>query len=536
MKKTLLILFAMVAGFHFRASATHDIGGSLTYTNVAPNVYIFKYSHYNWGGLANAQKTYLLNIFSPNCSVSRSVPLTFQTQHNSGIIPPTHGSTSYKISDLTAVVTFTPAEAACGNMVAAVTIGTGQPAANLAGISNVSQITEATLNLTPGIHNNAPEFDPLNEPVLVANKFQPITLSVGATDSDGDSLVYRLVAPLTAHNQPITNYLSWSGAVFHNPNPQPPYSNPGNPQMVTIPGVSAYSPTFPLMSYNANWNAGQVVVGNPYFFFDPQTGTIAFIPMVYDSTANRNIYLVSFQVDEYRNINGVATKIGSIRRETVIIVGNGGSNLNPRLSNIRANTSHGSNDSVYRVSAGSTFTLQFDGDDANAADMVYLQSNAATALPGATFTLNGTSRQSGTITWTPTAAQARPQPYYLRVWAKDNASPFAGSHVQTIALRVSNNGSVMAVKAEKQPVSFIAYPNPFREEVTFRQETTVKAREIIIYNTLGREIDRMVISAEANQKADLRWSNAAKFPAGTYIARLVAENKTTQTLKFTKLR
>ena len=535
MKKTLLFLFGLLAGFSFNARATHDIGGSLTYACIAPNVYVFTYAHYNWSGVTAIPQNMSMMISSPGCSNTRLVPFNSVTTRNGGFIPPTFGATSYKISEFLGVVTFSPAEVACRNIVVNVAVGIGQPANNLIGKTNINQYTEATINFSGNLlpsQNNSPEFDRRNEPVLVAAKYQPITLSVAATDQDGDSLVYRLVAPITGHNQPITNYAALSGP-FINPNPQAPFSNPNYPQIAFLPGTSAYSADFPLLSYYANWAGGQAInTAQKSFVLDPHSGSLSFTPMYYSGT--NDVYLVSIQVDEYRKVNGTQTKIGSIRRETVIIVGDPANNLNPKLNNIQTSIAANPADGVYTIPAGSTFTLQANGFDANAADSVYILSNATQEMPGSTFTVSSAKQPTATFSWTPTAAQVRNQPYYLRLWIKDNASPLAARRVETFAFRVANQGGVLAVKPALETGNFYAFPNPFTQEVSFSLLKRNKAREIIIYNLLGQKIDHLNIAATITGKTDLRWSNAAKFPAGTYVAKLVSEDKTVETIKFTK--
>ena len=151
MKKKLLLLLALVTGAFTQTHATHDIGGSLTYQSVAPGIFVFTYAHYNWGGLTAVPSNTNLILSSPGCSNTRQV--AFQQPSPSrigGYIPPTHGVTSYMITEMLATVTFSPAEVACGTMVANVSIGTGQPAANLStpGMGGIQQYTETTINLS----------------------------------------------------------------------------------------------------------------------------------------------------------------------------------------------------------------------------------------------------------------------------------------------------------------------------------------------------------------------------------------------------
>ncbi|KAA9340570.1 T9SS type A sorting domain-containing protein [Adhaeribacter soli] len=546
MKKILLLFCALMAGSTLNTYATHDIGGDISFVEVTTNTYVVTYSHYNWAGLSGMSSPIHLQISAPGCNTGRSVPMQFQNEWVAGKVPTTSGLMPYKISVLQATVTFTAAEATCKDWLLSVaTHRKGQQSANLTQTPNQLDIyTEATLKLDHTIYNgSSPMFDPMNAPVLIANINQPITLSVAAYDQDGDSLVYRMAAPLTGHNQPVTNYVSYNTSIVVNPNPLPPYNSTTNQQFAILPNAaSTLSPHYPLVSYIAPWNTPdpatgippKIVNGNQYFILDSLTGALTFNPIISDSSGN-NIYLASFQVDEFRRINGVATKIGSVRRETIIVVGDAGQNNNPTLTNTRLNNAPVQPNTILTVSPGSTLSLQVDADDLNAADSVYLKTNATTALQGATVTIGGAQRQTATITWTPTAAQVRSQPYYLRIWARDNASPFSGSRVETIALRVSNSGAVSGISSDKQLTSFLAFPNPSRGEVSFRVKAANMPQEIIIYNLQGREIDRILVKATSSGEEVVKWERSPQFATGTYLAKLISENKITQTLKFTKL-
>ena len=83
--------------------------------------------------------------------------------------------------------------------------------------------------------------------------------------------------------------------------------------------------------------------------------------------------------------------------------------------------------------------------------------------------------------------------------------------------------------------TFIAYPNPFSEEVTFNVSGNVKAQSIAIYNLLGQQVDELKIDRTPGREQKVTWKNAAKNASGTYIARLIANGKIQETIKFTRL-
>ena len=94
---------------------------------------------------------------------------------------------------------------------------------------------------------------------------EPIDFDHSASDTDGDSLVYRVCAPFT-------------GATLNNPQPQPPSSPPYDP-------VVYNSPTYSLSN----------VLGGDPLVIDPNTGFITGVP----NTIGQ--FVVGICVEEYRN-------------------------------------------------------------------------------------------------------------------------------------------------------------------------------------------------------------------------------------------
>lgn len=544
MKKNLLLLLGFLLAASFKTFATHDIGGEISYQCVAPNSYLVTYSHYNWNG-NNMNLT--LALKSPGCNVGRTIPMQYQGSRIGETIPNYAGFMDYKIATYTANVTFSAAEQTCKDWVFRVSSFLGQQSANMTTSFVIN--TEATLKLGNNINNSSPVFDQLNLPILLATKFQLNNLSVAAYDMDGDSLSYESVAPFDDNFQPRTNYnpTPWPAAqIFANPNPPAPYCNvcPNgvpNPQFgvnVTIPAI--YSPAFPLPSISANWNAVNPATGIPFqivsaykvFELDSLTGALSIIPIRYDSVFVGNYYMVSFKISEFRKVNGVTTKIGSVRRETLIIVGDGGSNVVPTRAVVTFNNQPLQPGTEIRLQPGTPLNLQYIGADANGSDILTIKSNAPTVLPGGTYVVSTSSRPTGIVTWTPTAAHVRSQPYYISFVVNDNASPVHGTHVETIAVRVSNTGGIAGLSSATADLGFKVYPNPFSESVNFKFNSSKPAKEIRIYNLLGQQIDVVKVSGTEN---DIRWEKAAGFASGTYVAKLITTDNTIQTLKFSKL-
>jgi hypothetical protein len=577
MKKIFSFLVLLLACAGFKAQATHYLGGELAYRYVGPNTYQVKFTHYKNGitGAPPPTSHFDLVIKSPGCNTGRTIPLAilgYQPGMAYGPQPQYSdfsggGSWGHTFQIYSATVTFSAAEQACTDWYLSVTTDVRPPVTNLSSNAFVQPIyTEAFLKLGTNLQNNSPEFDQLAPALPVVPPFQDAQVSMGALDYDGDSLVYSLVAPLKSHNQPMTvavggdytftPFRNQQNQFMVNPNPLAPYSNtsvPPNPQFgyFVASSHSYYSPTFPLASYHANWNDLDPATGIPnqfvpvqdYFEINSTDGTVRFNPAYYvpDTTIRpgKNTYVVSVQVDEYRKINGVAVKIGSVRRETIFGVGFTGTNLAPTLTNGRLNNQPfqvNSGTTGFTLRAGVPYNLQFTATDLNPNDVVTIASNADSLLPGATFSVSGGNLPTYTLNWIPTAGQVRQQPYFLRLLVKDNATPLRSFRVITIPLRVSNTGGVTGTKKEMAAANgFLAFPNPFSREVSFKIDAATAGQEIYVYNALGQLVDRFPVSKAGEGNQTIRWEKAGEFAAGTYIAKLITSDKTVQTLKFTKL-
>src|SRR5688572_682446 len=365
--KRLLPLIAFLLLFSgTKTFASHDLGGEISYQQVSPNNYQVTFIHYrDCAGIA-ASTNPIINLKSPGCNTGRNITLNLVGQKigrpYGTAIPVNCSATSmpnYQISIYTGMLSFTASEAACSDWVLSWTECCRPSTANLVGQDNL--YTEAKLKLTPGIINNSPAFDTLHAPLMFVNYGDIYNLSMAALDPDGDSLVYSLVAPLSAANTQVTTKpypnVSQGGGFIINPNPKPPYSNPFNPQYAQLNGglPTTYSPQFPMPSIMVNWNAAPTIsVPDPsspsgirmiwaatnVFELSPFNGELKFSPSRYVAGApyssGENKYTVAIMVEEYRKVNGVMTKLGSVRRETVInVLGNIATN--PLLTSQQAN-------------------------------------------------------------------------------------------------------------------------------------------------------------------------------------------------------
>jgi hypothetical protein len=391
--------------------------------------------------------------------------------------------------------------------------------------------TEAYLNVgtpTNPIFNNSPEFGSLVVPYV--NAYQPITISAYATDLDEDSLVYSFTTPL---DNPTTSvpYNTYASILISDPDT--------NSTKVVMAPAGTYTANFPMHSFNVDWTQA-TPVATPYFDLNAQNGSLSFTPTAYfpntQSNLGLNKYVTVVQVDEYRKINGQPVKVGTIRRDMFITVMDCGPNQNPRVGNPVANGQAITPNDIITLRPGTPLNFIMTADDNNSNDVLEMTSDVAQVLPGANFSVSPGNRPTGTLVWIPTANDVSNQIYYFRVTVRDNACPVRGAQVQTFGVRVSNTGGVTGTNESLAAnTSFMAYPNPFSSQVSFKFNLTTKAEKIVICNVLGQQVDQITIQKTATGEQHVRWENAGKHAAGIYVAKLLGAGKTMQTLKFTKL-
>ncbi len=559
--KKILPLLILLAAVSVKAFAYHFNGGEISYQQINSNTFQVTFKEYRDCAAFKSPADLSVNVKSPGCNTGRNITLTKVAQYPGRPYGPSipvscvvGSPVNYEVSVFTGQLTFTAAERACSDWVLSWTDCCKNNMENIVNGSNFNLYVEAKLKLGAGLINSSPAFDTLTAPVMFVNVGQLYNLNMGAIDPDGDSLVYSLVAPLTAANTAVsysanTNFLT-SGLIF-NANPKPPYNNPMTPQVAqlqsTIPSV--YSPVFPMVSVFVNWSGlptvpypgapgNMIWAATPGFQFNAANGNLKFQPYVFHpntaSILGRNHYMVAILVEEYRKINGVITKLGSIQRETMIQVFDNPTH-NPEFGAVIANNQPIANGTEIRLRPGTPLNLQFSATEPDPTEVLQASTNAGYILPGSTFAASTGNSISGTITWTPTAAQVRWQPYYFQILVRDNASSLRGVHVETIAVRVIATGGVTGTKDELATENFTAYPNPFSSELNFRLNLKTKAESIVIYNLLGQQVDRIPLATIGVGEQKLQWQNAGKYAAGTYVAKLVLGDKAVQTIKFTKL-
>ncbi len=378
--KSIFILTAIVLLQYTQVSASHSMGADLTYECLGGNTYKLRLSFYrDCIGIAAPTNVYI-NINSVSCGSSLGVtcyPIPGTGQEITPLCPSAtstcNGGVFTGIQEWVyeGVVTL-PFQCTdwefsynlCCRNAAISTI-------NTPGATNI--YIYATLNNTLSPCDNSPTFT--NKPVPFVCQGQQFCFNHGATDVDGDSLVYSLVPP----KHDATTNVSY---------------------------IAPYSQTNPLNS-------------NPPMQFDPNTGDFCMTPQQLQVT------VMAVLVKEYRN--GVL--IGSVVRDIQITVISCSNNL-PTLSGI-----NGTNNFSATICAGTPYCFNIFSDDPdNGQNLSVIWDGAITG--NATFTASSAPHPVGTFCWTPTQADISGTAHCFTVLVHDDACPMFGSQIYSYCITV----------------------------------------------------------------------------------------------------
>ncbi len=353
MKKTLLlsiILFLLIP----LTKATHIIGGDISIQWVSQNNYRIKLRMYrddvNAAQGAHMPDSIQIGIYD---ALTHSQVVT-QTLHrislglvNLGDLCYTPDTNTLRIEEgifMSAIDLFIPNNPN-GYYLSSEITARNLLALNVQG--GVTMTWMATM-ADPAIgQNSSPDFGNYpNDPYLCINTPKPNQFSIN--DSDGDSLSYSLVEPLT----------TWTG------------SNG------TSPGSGVY-PYYPPLTWNAGFSLSNIIGGTNPMTIDPTTGIIIGEPSI------QGFYTFAVKVEEFRDTtlaqNGPKVKIGETRRDVQYQSLNCASNNNNASFNYTDNGN--GNYSFTNTSTGSYTLSDWSFGDGN---------TSSTNSPNHTFVNNGT--------------------------------------------------------------------------------------------------------------------------------------------------
>ena len=384
------ILLIATIGINNQANATHGMGADLTYECVGPNEYRIQLQFFrDCNGIA-PEPDYPITAVSTSCGSDLIFWLN-QLGEPEVITPLCPGEQDicegpggmYGVEQYTYTGLITLPECAPGgnDWQLAWELCCRNLAITTLTISDTQEFyVTANLDNTVPDCNNSPVF--LNAPTPFTCVAQEVFYNHGATDADGDSLVFSLVNCQRAGGEEVNYELGFSGTT----------------PLSTVSGVS----------------------------IDPETGAISFTPDAIQ------VGVLCVQVDEYRNDVLIGTVVRDIQFTIINCV-----NTLPAATDINGLCNDGG--AVFEIAACAganrefCFDIQACDDDGD--DIITMEWNEA--IPNATFTVNNTAEPVGTFCWTPTLDDLGTHSFTVQV--ADDACPLLGTNTYTYTVEIVDN-------------------------------------------------------------------------------------------------
>ncbi|MEI6816764.1 MAG: PKD domain-containing protein [Bacteroidota bacterium] len=388
--KHLVLLVVIFVASHQVSFATHAMGADITYKCLGGNTYQITYSFYfDCSSAYPMPQTIPVNYYSTSCNYPNTTfNITMVSALSNIEVTPICPTLQTTCSDPNSIYPGVKQYIYRGNITLPMqctdwifdySMGNRNGNINtINGSGNDSLAVYAMVNNTISPGNNSPVFS--NLPVPYICEGQTYCYNNGAQDSDGDSLVYSMITPLTGNtNNPFNSVVTYSSGSFNAINP---------------------------------------ISSSPPCVFNGANGNLCMTPSAMD------IGVMAFLVEEYRN--GVL--IGTVERDIQINVLNCINNI-PTLSGI-----NNTNSFTDTVCDKTPFSFQIFSNDLDAGQIDSMWWN--NGIPGATFTVAGSPHPVGTFSWTPPANTGNAVEYCFTVSVKDNACPFAGSQTKAYCITV----------------------------------------------------------------------------------------------------
>lgn len=384
---TLLLLLAIGSLSLKQVQATHIAGADLTFECVGQDSFDITLTMYrDCSGIPLSGNTRTVDI-SSSCFADFSATLQLLNPGGTevsqlcpdslGLSQCVNGSNPYPGMEEFIFTGTVAMPSQCADII----ISFDENARNTAVNANINSGTtefyiETELNTVLFPCNTSPEFT--SPPIPYVCQGQNVNYNYGIVEQDGDSLVFSLVNALTLD-------------LFNNP--------------VSVPYNAGFSGASPIPGITVNSSTGELN------FTPNQTGK----------------FIVVLEIDEY---NGIGQLISRTRRDIQFVVIN--CNNQVPQAPIGFSNFSGSADSLdpttIEAEVGENFCIDIAFTDPNAGDVLTLQSNVLTALPGATFSVNGTNPATATVCWTAFAGTNTNNVF--NITANDSACPVSGQNSQ----------------------------------------------------------------------------------------------------------
>ncbi len=272
--------------------------------------------------------------------------------------------------------------------------------------------TEAIINRCLGTSpcNSSPQMS--NDPFAIICSGQPYVFNMGATDPDHDSLSFAFVPALQAQGSSVSYIAPYT------------YSAP-------MPHYPPATAPFP-MGISCN----------------PSNGDIAFTPV---TTSGTFVGVMAVEIKQWKNISGVPTVIGLVRRDIQMWVISCPPDNTPTFN---TNPGNGSQPKYsWIATAGTQLCFDIIGKDTDylpfntppISDTTTLSWNQTLAQYGATLTSNyvdsmrrtlGPREDTKKFCWTPDSSKVSLMPWYFTATVKDSRCPNAGQLTRSFSITV----------------------------------------------------------------------------------------------------
>jgi len=348
--------------------------------------------------------------------------------------------------------------------------------------------TDANLNNSNNIQNSSVQFS--IDPVHIILNNQEYTIYQGATDPDGDSLVFSFYTPRNNDTIDVAYFSPWSASNFFT---------------TTAAGIS----------------------------FDSTNGNITFTPN--HSSNNRFSTTTGIKVEEYRNINGQMTLVGITRRDIDINIIP--SNFHaPILSGIdtKLSTSYNPNDSIYQIGVPINLTpisFNIHGFDLdtfninNTGNPERFSVSWDSSIASASFTAynNGTDSAYANFTWQPSNSDIGKKKCFFAT-VKDESCPynFKNDFKYCILVKPSNVGIAPSLDDGKLSVAQ-NHPNPVHN-ITMIDINLPKFANVVleVRNMLGQTVFEKKYGNLSSGSHDIQL-NLTNLKAGIYFYTVYAD-------------
>ena len=441
------MLFVLLVIYQIpNANASHAIGGEITYKCLGTNQYQLQFKFYRDCFGIPAPQTMDIEITN---SCGFTVPLmiltptpTSPTQISpvcAGLINTCNGGVYTGIEEWVYSGTIVlPGE--CSDWTFAHSESARNASITTTSFSTGNLYIYSVINNTNGICDDSPTFE--NKPIPFICVGQLFCFNNGAYDVQGDSMSYQLIPPRTGPNLADT-----------------------------VTYLSGYSSLYPLLS-------------SPPLSLNNLTGEICMVAQQADVTP------IAILVSSYRN--GVL--IGQIERDMQFIVLTCSNNL-PGLSGFNGTSS----DSI-TVCANQLNCVFFISTDADAADSTMtLWDNS---IPNATSSNSSGKRDTLTICWTPSNAEALQNPFTFTVKAIDNSCPYNATTINTYQMYVDTSPTCIPTAIQQtiqENQELKIYPQPATGTIYFSFDDKLNSQagySLLINDLQGRSVFQTPITQQ----------------------------------------